>query len=572
MTSRAVLGWLAAALVIAALIPTTQSASAAATRTWTGLGPNSNWSTSANWDTGVPVAGDSIVFPSVAARKTNNNNLAANTIFQRIDFTGSGYDIDGNSLQLNDFIWHDPGSGTNVFDIDIVTLGGIQQKSGRLIIGGNNSFDDEVDVDGGVLVVTTDTGLGTTADFTDIESPGTLQLTGGVDIGMERVDIEGHGFDLNGSLQSLNGTNRADDVRVRGPSTIGVASNSRLVIDTLRQLAPGMLTLVGGGKLQVENSVFVGPVDVVEGNLTWNASSQVFVEVGRFGWLRGLGTVSSATVVSGLIWPGSGNNPGVLTVFGATTFEAGTLRIDLDGPVLGSGYGQLATGSLSLAPGVSQLDLDLTYNPTIGTVFTIVNNSGGGPVQGTFRELAEGATFIHGGFAFRISYKGGDGNDVTLTVLRQVTADVKLTATVQPSPVGPGELLIYTATVTNHGPDSAPGPQVTMGTPVGTTFESVQAPAGWTCVTPSPPNVSVSCSGPTLASGQSATFTFAFRVKPGQAGSISGTISASSDANDPTSADTVVALSTPIGPGGGKPFKVRLPMLAADSAQGGPGG
>jgi formylglycine-generating enzyme required for sulfatase activity/sugar lactone lactonase YvrE len=54
-----------------------------------------------------------------------------------------------------------------------------------------------------------------------------------------------------------------------------------------------------------------------------------------------------------------------------------------------------------------------------GQVFTLVNNTGASPIIGTFTGLAEGATFsaTFGGdtFIFRISYVGGDGNDITLT-------------------------------------------------------------------------------------------------------------------------------------------------------------
>jgi uncharacterized repeat protein (TIGR01451 family) len=170
---------------------------------------------------------------------------------------------------------------------------------------------------------------------------------------------------------------------------------------------------------------------------------------------------------------------------------------------------------------------------------------------------------VAGGYVFRISYVGGTGNDVTLTALRPVTADLKLTAVAAPSPVGAGELLVYTVTVTNLGPDTASSPRVSMGTPVGTTFESASGPTGWACSMPSP-SVSVSCIGPSMPNGQTATFSFAFRVKAGQAGSISGTASVSSDTNDPFSANNAVTLSTPIGPGGGKPFKLRVMMVAKD--------
>ena len=39
------------------------------------------------------------------------------------------------------------------------------------------------------------------------------------------------------------------------------------------------------------------------------------------------------------------------------------------------------------------------------------------PVSGTFAGLPEGSTVSSGGTTWQISYAGGDGNDVTLTLL-----------------------------------------------------------------------------------------------------------------------------------------------------------
>src|SRR5205085_3212114 len=46
--------------------------------------------------------------------------------------------------------------------------------------------------------------------------------------------------------------------------------------------------------------------------------------------------------------------------------------------------------------------------------FTVIANDGTDPVSGTFAGLAEGATITLGGGTLRISYIGGDGNDVVL--------------------------------------------------------------------------------------------------------------------------------------------------------------
>jgi fibronectin-binding autotransporter adhesin len=73
----------------------------AATRTWSGLGADTNWTTAGNWDT-LPVAGDALVFPGgvPAGSLTNNNNFPAATSFASITFSGNGYTLNGNSITL----------------------------------------------------------------------------------------------------------------------------------------------------------------------------------------------------------------------------------------------------------------------------------------------------------------------------------------------------------------------------------------------------------------------------------------------------------------------------------------
>jgi hypothetical protein len=54
---------------------------------------------------------------------------------------------------------------------------------------------------------------------------------------------------------------------------------------------------------------------------------------------------------------------------------------------------------------------------TVGTVFTVINNTSTSPIAGTFSNLAEGAVFTSNGNNFQASYTGGTGNDLTLTVV-----------------------------------------------------------------------------------------------------------------------------------------------------------
>ena len=65
--------------------------------------------------------------------------------------------------------------------------------------------------------------------------------------------------------------------------------------------------------------------------------------------------------------------------------------------------------------------------------YVIINNDGSDPVVGTFAGLAQGASFLIGGTPFQISYTGGSGNDVVLTV---ACPTISLMPTVLPNGIG----------------------------------------------------------------------------------------------------------------------------------------
>ncbi len=64
-------------------------------------------------------------------------------------------------------------------------------------------------------------------------------------------------------------------------------------------------------------------------------------------------------------------------------------------------------------------------------------------------------------------------------------ADLVVTNLASPSSVAPGSNVTYTQTVTNNGPAAtSTGMTFTQSTPPNTTFQSISAPAGWSCITP----------------------------------------------------------------------------------------
>ncbi len=180
-----------------------------------------------------------------------------------------------------------------------------------------------------------------------------------------------------------------------------------------------VLTKVGSGVLTLSGeSTYAGEVDVLGGGLQVNGglmadpSTAIFVSSGQNATLFGNGAVGNV-VASGIVHGGGSNTPGTLSTSFLSLVGIGRISARLAGA---ADYDQLIASNVSLGAS-SALLLSLDFDPIPGTVFTLINNIGGLAVTGTFAGLPEGASVILAGTPLQISYVGGNGNDVTLTVL-----------------------------------------------------------------------------------------------------------------------------------------------------------
>jgi uncharacterized repeat protein (TIGR01451 family) len=64
------------------------------------------------------------------------------------------------------------------------------------------------------------------------------------------------------------------------------------------------------------------------------------------------------------------------------------------------------------------------------------------------------------------------------------TADLSVTDAASPNPVAPGGNITYTQIVTDSGPSAADNATYVANIPANTTFASITAPAGWSCLSP----------------------------------------------------------------------------------------
>jgi uncharacterized repeat protein (TIGR01451 family) len=128
------------------------------------------------------------------------------------------------------------------------------------------------------------------------------------------------------------------------------------------------------------------------------------------------------------------------------------------------------------------------------------------------------------------------------------SADLSITKTDSPDPVNAGSNIAYTITATNNGPDPAVTASFSDTLPVGTTFVSLPAVAGWGCTTPAVgAGGTVNCSNPSFAVG-SAVFTLTVAVDAGTAGGtiISNTAAITSTTADPTPGNNSATATTTV--------------------------
>jgi CSLREA domain-containing protein len=168
----------------------------------------------------------------------------------------------------------------------------------------------------------------------------------------------------------------------------------------------GTLVLSGKNSYSGGTSVRAGALDV-RGTV-----GAVSVSGGTF---EGDGSTGAVSVAGGTLAPGVGASTGVLRAAGLTLHPSARFAVRLSGGSPGSGYDQLSdSGPLQL--GGASLSVHLGYLPAVGQMFTIVH-LGTDLVLGRLAGLPEGAVLNVGAVPMRISYTGGGGRDVTLTVL-----------------------------------------------------------------------------------------------------------------------------------------------------------
>ena len=224
----------------------------------------------------------------------------------------------------------------------------------------------------------------------------------------------------------------------------------------------------------------------------------------------------------------AGASPGQVTINGNFTLTSDdTLPIEVDGTSAATQYDNFVINGSLVSLGNATLVVSGTYTPAAADSFTIITNDAGDAVVGIFNGLPEGTLVNVNGTNKKISYVGGDGNDVVLAAL---SADLSVTKTDSPDPVTEGNLLTYTLTVSNAGPDDATNVVLTDTLPGSVTFVSATPSQGAPCTG----TTTITCNLGAISNGNNATVQIV--VIPNTPGSITNNATATAFENDGTPA------------------------------------
>jgi autotransporter-associated beta strand protein len=293
------------------------------------------------------------------------------------------------------------------------SLGLTAAGGGTLVLSGADSYSGGTTLSAGTLAAGSNTALGT--GTLTVKAGTTLAASGGAVTLANAVTLAGNATIGGSQALTLSGpitmtASRTLTVSNTATTTFnGAVGQSGTTAFSLTKGGSGTLVLAGPNTYKGSTTVSGGTV-LVNGSLAGTATVKSGGTLGGSGTTKTISVQSGGTLIPGL----SPTQPAVLNAAKLTLASGSAFDVALNGTTAGSGYSQLVVaGTVSL--GGSTLNVALGFTPNIGDAFTIIKNNGGHAVSGTFKGLAEGATFSQNGMTFKITYKGGSGHDVEIT-------------------------------------------------------------------------------------------------------------------------------------------------------------
>jgi len=220
------------------------------------------------------------------------------------------------------------------------------------------------------------------------------------------------------------------DGQVFIPRSLIIGSNnlSTTFAGTIQDSAP--LSKIGSGTLTLSGAnTYTGTTTVSAGALVVSNTSGSGTGTGAV--LVNAGTLGGSGIIAGAITIGTGSGTGAFLApaFGSnkqvtlTLQSSLTLQADATYTYTFKAKRNQSRTDLVIANGVAINGATIVLQGTTqgrlkrGTMLTVINNTSAGPISGVFSNLADGGIVNVNGNNLQAAYSGGDGNDLTLTVV-----------------------------------------------------------------------------------------------------------------------------------------------------------
>ena len=182
----------------------------------------------------------------------------------------------------------------------------------------------------------------------------------------------------------------------------------------------GTLTLSGANLYSGNTTVSKGVLVAANKRGSATGTGSVNVTSGTLGGkgiMAGAVTVGTGAGGGAILQPSVGlSQPVKLTIQSSVTFKADSTDI-CKLSTQKAKADQVVANGVTIESG-AQFNFTALANKRLatGAVFTVISNTSATPIGGAFANLTDGSTLTAGPNTLKVSYTGGDGNDLTLTV------------------------------------------------------------------------------------------------------------------------------------------------------------
>jgi T5SS/PEP-CTERM-associated repeat protein/autotransporter-associated beta strand protein len=317
----------------------------------------------------------------------------------------------GKVSNSDGYIGFGTASGTVIVD----GTGSTWTNSGNLYVGGSNSGP------GGTGILQIQNGGTVKATKTTVWSPGTLE------IGLSPT-LNGTLTFRGGTLRTLTDTTFAKNASL-GAGGVTVDSNSfnSTLSGTITgtgsfaKINTGAITLSGANTYTGGTTLSNGTLLISNASGSGTGTGAVHVNAGMLG---GTGTIAGAVTIGNGVGADAfispGTSVGTLTIQSALTLNSdATFKLELNSST--------ALADKIVANGITISGAKFSFSDlgaghlTSGTTFVVIDNTSSAPISGFFSNLADNSTFTNNGNTYLVSYEGGTGNDLSITVVPEPT-------------------------------------------------------------------------------------------------------------------------------------------------------